>query len=62
MYAGIAQLVGHEYSLAFAPRARDGFVHSIEVHVVAWQKLAANVGGSPYRVDYLQAYLAPPGQ
>jgi hypothetical protein len=58
--AEIAQLVRHEYSLAFAPPARDGFVHSIEVHVVAGQKLAANVAGSPYHVDHRQAYLAPP--
>ena len=60
VYAEIAQLVRHEYSLAFAPPARDGLVHSIEVHVVAGQKPAANVPGSPYRVDHRQAYLAPP--
>ena len=60
VYAEIAQLVRHEYSLAFAPPARDGLVHTIEVHVAAGQKLAANVAGSPYRVDHRQAYLAPP--
>ena len=60
VYAEIAQLVRHEYSLAFAPPARDGLVHAIEVHVVAGQKLAANVVGSPYRVNHRQAYLAPP--
>ena len=60
VYAEIAQLVRHEYSLAFAPPARDGLVHTIEVRVVAGQKLAANVPGSPYRVDHRQAYLAPP--
>jgi hypothetical protein len=60
VYTEIAQLVRHEYSLAFAPPVRDGLVHSIEVRVVAGQKLAANVSGSPYRVDHRQAYLAPP--
>jgi len=59
-YAEIAQLVRHEYSLAFAPPVRDSLVHAIEVHVVAGQKPAANVAGSPYRVDHRQAYLAPP--
>jgi Ca-activated chloride channel homolog len=60
VYAEIAQLVRHEYSLAFAPPARDGLVHSIEVHVVAGQKPAANFPGLPYRVDHRQAYVAPP--
>jgi hypothetical protein len=60
VYAEIAQLVRHEYSLAFAPPARDGLVHTIEVHVVAGQKPTPNVPGSPYRVDHRQAYLAPP--
>ncbi len=32
-YAEIAQLVRHEYSLAFAPPVRDGLVHSIQVRV-----------------------------
>jgi Ca-activated chloride channel family protein len=49
-YAEIAQLVRHEYSLAFAPPARDGRLHSIEV----------KVEHSSYRVDHRQAYLAPP--
>jgi VWFA-related protein len=60
VYAEIAQLVRHEYSLAFAPPAHDGIVHAITVQVVGGQKLAANVAGSPYRVDHRQAYLAPP--
>jgi len=58
--AEIAQFVRHEYGLAFAPPAHDGLVHCIEVRVVAGQKPAANVAGSPYRVDHRQAYLAPP--
>jgi Ca-activated chloride channel homolog len=49
-YAEIAQLVRHEYSLAFAPPSRDGRLHSIEV----------KVEHSSYRVDHRQAYLAPP--
>ncbi len=60
VYAEIAQLVHHEYSLAFAPPVRDGLVHAIEVRVEAAQKQAANASGSPYRVDHRQAYLAPP--
>ena len=60
VYAEIAQLVRHEYSLAFAPPVRDGLVHAIEVRVEAAQKQAANASGSPYRVDHRQAYLAPP--
>ena len=60
VYGEIAQLVRHEYSLAFAPLIRDGLVHSIEVQVVTAEKPAANSSGSPYRVDHRQAYVAPP--
>jgi Ca-activated chloride channel homolog len=60
VYAEIAQLVRHEYSLAFAPPARDGLVHAIEVRVEAAEKPARNVSGSPYRVDHRRTYLAPP--
>ncbi len=60
VYAEIAQLVRHEYSLAFAPPVRDGLVHAIEVRVEATQRPAANASGSPYRVDHRQAYVAPP--
>src|SRR5215471_8576126 len=49
-YAEIAQLVRHEYSLAFTPPAHDGQVHTIEVQVK----------GLGRRVDHRQAYLAPP--
>jgi VWFA-related protein len=48
-YAEIAQLVRHEYSLAFAPPAPDGQLHSLKVKAKY----------SPYRVDHRQAYLAP---
>jgi Ca-activated chloride channel homolog len=49
-YAEIAQLVRHEYSLAFAPPAADGQVHSLKVRVE----------DPAYQVDHRQAYLAPP--
>jgi Ca-activated chloride channel family protein len=47
-YAEIAQLIRHEYSLAFAPPVRDGQIHTI----------AVKVKGSERRVDHRQAYLA----
>jgi Ca-activated chloride channel homolog len=61
VYAEIAQLVRHEYSLAFAPPAHDGLVHAIEVRVEVAQRQGANASGSAYRVDHRRAYLAPPG-
>jgi hypothetical protein len=48
-YAEIAQLVRHEYSLAFAPPARDGTVHFIQVRVGAPQ--AASPPAVSYRID-----------
>jgi Ca-activated chloride channel homolog len=48
-YAEIAQLVRHEYSLAFAPPATDGQLHSLKV----------KAKNSSYQVDHRQAYLAP---
>ena len=48
-YAEIAQLLRNEYSLAFAPSARDGHVHSLKV----------TAKHSWYRMDHRQAYLAP---
>jgi len=49
-YAQIAQLVRHEYSLAFTPPAHDSQVHTLEV----------KVRGLGRRVDHRQAYFAPP--
>jgi Ca-activated chloride channel homolog len=49
-YAEIAQLVRHEYSLAFAPPAADGQLHTIKVKTKS----------PSYQVDHRQAYLAPP--
>ena len=48
-YAEIAQLIRHEYSLAFSPPALDARVHEIEV----------KVNRSSAQVDHRQAYLAP---
>jgi Ca-activated chloride channel family protein len=48
-YAEIAQLIRHEYSLAFAPPAADGQLHSLKV----------KVKDPSYKVDHRQAYLAP---
>jgi VWFA-related protein len=56
-YAEIAQLVRHEYSLAFAPPTRDGSVHFIQVRVGSPQAPAPLA--APYRIDHRQAYLAP---
>jgi VWFA-related protein len=57
-YAEIAQLVRHEYSLAFTPVLRDGKIHSIDVHISP--AAAVNPSASVYRVDHRRAYLAPP--
>jgi VWFA-related protein len=58
-YAEIAQLVRHEYSLAFAPPVRDGAVHSIEVRVEPSKITTPNAASANYRVDHRRAYLAP---
>ena len=57
VYAEIAQLVRHEYSLAFAPAAHDGKIHSIEVRISPVG--GANASTANYRVDHRQAYVAP---
>jgi Ca-activated chloride channel homolog len=57
-YRQVAQLVRHEYNLAFAPPARDGSVHAITVKV----DLSNSSGGGKmpdYRVDHRKAYVAP---
>ena len=48
-YAEIAQLIRHEYSLAFVPPVHDGQVHAITVKVMGFERT----------VDHRQAYLAP---
>jgi Ca-activated chloride channel family protein len=58
-YAEIAQIVRHEYSLAFAPPVRNGLVHVIKVRVDAPRGTAPNGPVPAYRIDHRQAYLAP---
>jgi len=57
-YRQIAQLVRHEYSLAFQPPVADGAVHQIKVKV---NLLDESNKGKPleYRVDHRRAYRAP---
>jgi VWFA-related protein len=65
VFARIAQIVRHEFSLAFIPPAHDGAIHTLEVHVTAEpgepasqsSGLAAGLAG--YRVDCRRAYVAP---
>jgi VWFA-related protein len=57
-YKEVAEIVRHEYSLAFALPAADGAVHSIEVKVDrsgAGEKSAA----AAYRVNHRRGYQAP---
>jgi len=57
-YRQIAQLVRHEYSLAFQPPAADGAVHQLKVTV---NLLDESNKGKPleFRVDHRRAYRAP---
>jgi Ca-activated chloride channel family protein len=57
-YRQIAELVRHEYSLAFQPPAADGAVHQIKVTV---NLVDESNKGKPleYRVDHRRAYRAP---
>lgn len=48
-YAEIAQLIRHEYSIAFVPPTRDGQVRLITVKVKGFMR----------KIDHRQAYLAP---
>jgi Ca-activated chloride channel homolog len=56
-YRIIAEIVRHEYSLAFVPPTPDGAIHSIDVKVESTTK----GGDKPahYRVDHRKAYQAP---
>jgi VWFA-related protein len=68
VYAEIAQIVRHEYSLGFSPAQLDGKVHGIEVRVAAnagdTRGVAAgsDTNGIGWRVDHRQGYLASQGQ
>lgn len=59
VYGEIAQLIRHEYSLAFEPPARDGLVHTIEIRVNAPQSSTPKKQAAGYRIDHRQAYIAP---
>jgi Ca-activated chloride channel homolog len=53
VFAEIAQLIRHDYSLGFVPPAHDAKVHSIDVRI---NNLA---DATPVRVDHRQSYTAP---
>jgi VWFA-related protein len=57
-YREVAQIVRHEYSLAFAPPVADGVLHKIDVKV---EPAAASekAKSSAFRVDHRKGYLAP---
>jgi Ca-activated chloride channel family protein len=63
-YRQIAELVRHEYSLAFAPPKADGEIHLLDVKVVAGAP-SGNVNNkslnnvTEYRVDHRRGYIAP---
>jgi Ca-activated chloride channel family protein len=57
-YRQVAELVRHEYSVAFAPPVTDGAVHLIEVKVGLSPGSAKNKTPE-YRVDHRRAYVAP---
>jgi Ca-activated chloride channel family protein len=59
VYADIAQLVRHEYSLAISPPAHDGKVHALEIRVDSAPSAAPNSPAPAYHVDHRRAYLAP---
>jgi VWFA-related protein len=59
VYAEIAQLVRHEYSVAFAPPVLDGKMHAIDVRIELSANPTANAPAALYRVDHRQAYVTP---
>jgi Ca-activated chloride channel family protein len=62
IYAQAADLLRHQYSLAFAPASRDGRVHRIEVRVDAPAATTASPKGAPaLRLSHRQAYFVPAG-
>ncbi len=59
-FAEIAQLLRHEYDLAFTPPARDAKLHTIEIHVALRSNSAdSSVLPPAFHVDHRRAYLAP---
>lgn len=64
MYAQIAQLIRHEYSLAFTPPANDDKVHTIEVRITPPQTTpspadSATQSVPTYKIANRRAYVAP---
>jgi Ca-activated chloride channel homolog len=64
IYTQIAQLIRHEYSLAFAPSANDGKVHTIEVRVTPPDATTPSSTQSvtpvpTYNIAHRRAYVAP---
>ncbi len=57
-YREVAELVRHEYSLAFAPPVADGALHSIDVRVDPAEP-ARKSKAAAYRVDHRKGYQAP---
>jgi Ca-activated chloride channel homolog len=57
-YRQIAQLVRHEYSVAFAPPNADGAVHPIDVKVISNADKSKD-SRAEYRVDHRRTYVAP---
>jgi VWFA-related protein len=57
-YKEVAEIVRHEYSLAFALPAADGTVHSLDVKVDK-PGMAGKSAAAAYRVDHRRGYQAP---
>jgi Ca-activated chloride channel family protein len=55
-YREVAQIVRHEYSLAFAPPVADGALHKIDVKI---ESSSTNFKAAAFRVDHRKSYLAP---
>jgi len=60
VYSEVAELVRHEYSLAFAPPPHDGKSHTIEVRVSLSVAAVPSAPVAAYRIDHRRAYTAPP--
>jgi Ca-activated chloride channel family protein len=60
-YKQIAEIIRHEYSLAFTPPSADGAIHSIEVKVDSAANKARSTGEKTpdYRIAHRKAYSAP---
>jgi Ca-activated chloride channel homolog len=62
-YKQIAEIVRHEYSLAFAPPIADGAIHALGVKIKTDPSPQGTPEKSPdYRIDHRKAYQAPEHQ